>query len=119
MLAGLALQKYGQGVEEEQEVLAAVADILIDAYAAESALLRARRLQGVAQDMAQIYLLQAVDRAQARALSVLPRLVEGDEARVVYSAARRFTKRDYVDLVALRRRVAEAVLEAEGYPIPR
>ncbi|AMA75698.1 acyl-CoA dehydrogenase [Thermus parvatiensis] len=119
MVAGLAVQKYGQQVEEEQEVLGAVADILIDAYAAESALLRARRLGGVAQAMTRIYLVQALDRAQSLALSVLPRLVEGDEARVVYSAARRLTKHEPADLVALRREVAEAVLEAQGYPIPR
>ncbi|MFN3179127.1 MAG: acyl-CoA dehydrogenase family protein [Thermus sp.] len=119
MVAGLAAQKYGEKVEEEQEVLGAVADILIDAYAAESALLRARRLGGVALAMARLYLLQALDRAQASALSVLPRLVEGDEARVVYSAARRLTKHEPVDLVALRREVAGAVLDAEGYPIPR
>lgn len=119
MVAGLAVQKYGQGVEEEQEVLGTVADILIDAYAAESALLRARRLGGLAPVLARIYLAQALDRAQAGALSVLPRLVEGDEARVVYSAARRLTKREPVDLVALRRQAAEAVLEAGGYPIPR
>lgn len=119
MVAGLAVQKYGQGVEEEQEVLGTVADILIDAYAAESALLRARRLGGLAPVLARIYLVQALDRAQAGALSVLPRLVEGDEARVVYSAARRLTKREPVDLVALRRQAAEAVLEAGGYPIPR
>jgi alkylation response protein AidB-like acyl-CoA dehydrogenase len=119
MVAGLAAQRYGQGVEEEQEVLGAAADILIDAYAAESAVLRARRLGDLAQAMARVYLVQALDRAQMRALGVLPRLVEGDEARVVYSAARRLTKREPVDLVALRRKVAEAVLEAQGYPIPR
>jgi hypothetical protein len=119
MVAGLAAQRYGQGVEEEQEVLAAAADILIDAYAAESAVLRARRLGDLAQAMARVYLVQALDRAQMRALGVLPRLVEGDEARVVYSAARRLTKREPVDLVALRRKVAEAVLDAQGYPIPR
>lgn len=119
MVAGLAAQKYGPKVEEEQEVLGAAADILIDAYAAESALLRARRLGGVAQAMTRIYLVQALDRAQSLALSVLPRLVEGDEARVVYSAARRLTKHEPTDLVALRREVAEAVLEAEGYPIAR
>ncbi|WP_114312000.1 acyl-CoA dehydrogenase family protein [Thermus caldifontis] len=119
MVAGLAAQKYGDKLEEEQEVLGVVADILIDAYAAESALLRARRLGGVALVMAQLYLLQALDRAQAGALSVLPRLVEGDEARVVYSAARRLTKHEPGDLVALRREVAGRVLEAEGYPIPR
>ncbi|GAB5601728.1 acyl-CoA dehydrogenase family protein [Thermus sp. FJN-A] len=119
MVAGLAAQKYGQQVEEEQEVLGAVADILIDAYAAESALLRARRVGGIALGMARLYLAQALDRAQVGALAVLPRLVEGDEARVVYSAARRLTKREPQDLVAWRREVAGAVLEREGYPLAR
>ncbi|KGQ22778.1 acyl-CoA dehydrogenase family protein [Thermus filiformis] len=117
MVMGLAALKFGDKVEEEQEVLAAAADILIDAYAAESALLRGRRLGGVAGTMARLYLLQALDRAQARAVGVLPRLAEGDDLRLVLSAARRLTKREALDLVALRREVAQAVLEKEGYPL--
>jgi alkylation response protein AidB-like acyl-CoA dehydrogenase len=117
MVMGLAALKFGDKVEEEQEVLAAAADILIDTYAAESALLRGRRLGGVAGTMARLYLLQALDRAQARAVGVLPRLAEGDDLRLVLSAARRLTKREALDLVALRREVAQAVLEKEGYPL--
>jgi hypothetical protein len=78
MVAGLAAQRYGQGVEEEQEVLAAAADILIDAYAAESAVLRARRLGDLAQAMARVYLVQALDRAQMPGrLAVLPQACGG------------------------------------------
>lgn len=117
MVMGLAALRFGEKVEEEQEVLAAVADILIETYAAESGLLRARRLGGVAQAMARLYLLQALDRAQVRALGVLPRLTEGDELRLALSAARRLTKREALDLVAIRREVAQAVLEREGYPL--
>lgn len=117
MVMGLAALRFGEKVEEEQEVLAAAADILIETYAAESSLLRARRLGGVAQAMARLYLLQALDRAQVRALGVLPRLAEGDELRLALSAARRLTKREALDLVALRRKVAQAVLEREGYPM--
>ncbi|WP_027881288.1 acyl-CoA dehydrogenase family protein [Meiothermus rufus] len=117
---GLAALKYGKKVEEEQEVLAVAADILIDVYAAESALLRARRLSDqVYAEMAQLYLYQALDRAQAAALSILPRLAEGDDMRVLASAARRLTKHDPLDLVALRRRIAQVVLERDGYPQPR
>ncbi len=117
---GLAALKYGKKVEEEQEVLAVAADILIDVYAAESALLRARRLSDqVYAEMAQLYLYQALDRAQAAALSILPRLAEGDDMRVLASAARRLTKHDPLDLVALRRRIAQVVLERGGYPQPR
>jgi len=117
---GLAAQKYTTKVEQEQEVLGVAADILIDIYAAESALLRSRRLtDSVYADMAQLYAYQAIDRAQAGALSVLPRLVEGDEMRVMASAARRLTKHDPVDLVEIRRRIAAKVLGAEGYPQPK
>ncbi|MBF6595240.1 MAG: acyl-CoA dehydrogenase family protein [Thermaceae bacterium] len=119
-LLGLAAQKYTTKVEQEQEVLGVTADILIDIYAAESALLRSRRLtDSVYADIAQLYAYQAIDRAQAGALSVLPRLVEGDEMRVMASAARRLTKHDPVDLVEIRRRIATKALEAEGYPQPK
>ncbi|MER3479624.1 MAG: acyl-CoA dehydrogenase [Meiothermus sp.] len=120
MLAGLAAMKWATEVEKEQEVLAVAADILIDIYAAESALLRSRRLGGgVWADMAGLYQYQAIDRAQSGALSVLPRLADGDELRVMTSAVRRLTKHDPVDLVEVRRRIAQAVLERDGYPQPK
>ncbi|MCS7059339.1 MAG: acyl-CoA dehydrogenase family protein [Meiothermus sp.] len=117
---GLAALRFGPKVEEEQEVLAVAADILIDVYAAESTLLRARRLaDSVYTQMAQLYLHQALDRAQVASLSILPRLAEGDDMRLMASAARRLTKHELLDLVALRRRIAARVLEAEGYPQPK
>jgi alkylation response protein AidB-like acyl-CoA dehydrogenase len=117
---GLAALKYGKKVEEEQEVLSVAADILTDIFAAESALLRSRKLGGgVWADMTMLYQYQALDRAQAAALSILPRLAEGDEMRVMASAARRLTKHDPTDLVEVRRRIAAKVLEADGYPLPR
>ncbi|RDI94456.1 acyl-CoA dehydrogenase [Meiothermus sp. QL-1] len=119
-LLGLAALKFGPKVEEEQEVLAVAADVLIDIYAAESALLRARRLgESVYTDMARLYLYQAQDRAQSSALSILPRLAEGDEMRLMASAVRRLTKHEPQDLVALRRQIARVVLERDGYPQPR
>ena len=96
-----------------------IADILIDVFAAESALLRAQRLGGVYADMARLYLAEAQDRAAQTAQFLLPYLEEGDDLRVLMAAARRLTKRDPFDQIALARRVAEAVLEAEGYPQPR
>jgi alkylation response protein AidB-like acyl-CoA dehydrogenase len=120
MVAGMAAMKWATEVEKEQEVLAVAADILIDIYAAESALLRSRRLGGgVYADMAQLYQYQAIDRAQAGALSVLPRLADGDELRVMASAVRRLTKHEPVDLVEMRRRIAKVVLERDGYPQPK
>ncbi len=119
MTAGIAAQKFGPRIEAEQEVLLGIADILIDVFAAESALLRAQRLGGVYADMARLYLAEAQDRAAQTAQFLLPYLEEGDDLRVLMAAARRLTKRDPFDQIALARRVAEAVLEAEGYPQPR
>lgn len=117
---GLAALKFGKKVEEEQEVMAVAADILIDVFTAESALLRSRRLGGgVYEDMALLYQYQAIDRAQAAALGILPRLADGDDMRVLASAARRLTKHDPVDLVEVRRRIAAQTLEAQGYPAPK
>jgi alkylation response protein AidB-like acyl-CoA dehydrogenase len=117
LVAGAAVQRYGTGLEEEQEVLAAVADVVIDAYAAESALLRARRTGAKAHlAMAGLYLAGARARAGAGAAEALPRVAGGDEARLLLSAARRLTRAGPVDLIALRRSVADAVLAADGYP---
>jgi alkylation response protein AidB-like acyl-CoA dehydrogenase len=119
LVAGAAVQRFGAALEEEQEVLAAVSDVMIDAYATESALLRARRLGSKAPlAMARIRLASARARAGEAAATALPRLAEGDDARLLLSAARRLTKAEPVDLIALRREVADAVLEADGYPIP-
>jgi alkylation response protein AidB-like acyl-CoA dehydrogenase len=117
LVAGAAVQRYGTGLEEEQEVLAAVADMVIDAYAAESALLRARRLGSEAHlAMARVHLAGARARAGAAAGETLARVAGGDEARLLLSAARRLTKAEPVDLIGLRRSVADAVLAADGYP---
>lgn len=119
MLSGLGALKFQQKLEEEEELLAAAADLLIDLYAAESALFRARRLGGLAETLARLYLYAAADRALVRATQVAPRLAEGDELNFILSAVRRLTKRPAVDFIALRRQVAQAVLEAEGYPLAR
>ncbi|HUZ03070.1 MAG TPA: acyl-CoA dehydrogenase family protein [Thermomicrobiaceae bacterium] len=119
MLAGLAVQKFGTGIAEEQEVLAALGDLLIDVYAAESSVVRARKTGDEVQGlMARLWLDGALDRAQSRALSALPRLAEGDDLRMMLSVARRLTRREPWDTIAAERAVAAAVLAAEGYPEP-
>ena len=118
MIAGIASQKFGEKIIKEQEVLMATADILIDAYTAESALLRAEKHGGeLAAAMTRYYLARAQDRAAQLAQAVLPYLEEGDDLRVLMAAARRLTKHEPVNQVALERQIAGAVLEAEGYPV--
>ena len=118
MIAGIASQKFGEKIVKEQEVLMATADILIDAYTAESALLRTQKRGGELEAaMARHYLTRAQDKAAQQAQAVLPYLEEGDDLRVLTAAARRLTKHEPVNQVALERQIAAAVLEDEGYPI--
>ncbi len=118
MIAGIASQKFGEKIVKEQEVLMATADVLIDAYTAESALLRTQKRGGELEAaMTRYYLTRAQDKAAQLAQAVLPYLEEGDDLRVLLAAARRLTKHEPVNQVALERRIAGAVLEAEGYPI--
>jgi alkylation response protein AidB-like acyl-CoA dehydrogenase len=118
LIVDLALRRYSDGVEEEQEVLAALGDILIETYAAESAALRAQRpADALAGDMARVYLDATLDRAASRALTVLPRLTDGDDLTTHLDIARRLTARHPHDMIATQRRIAAAVLAADGYPV--
>ncbi|HET7036379.1 MAG TPA: acyl-CoA dehydrogenase family protein [Thermomicrobiaceae bacterium] len=116
-LAGQAAQKFGLGLEEEQEVLAALGDLLIESYAAESAVLRAEQSANPRHaEMARLAVAGALDRSAAHAAAILPHLAEDDELRVLLSVARRLTRREPRDLIAEQRQLAEQVLAAEGYP---
>jgi len=119
MIAGLAVQKFGTAIEEEQEVLLTIGDLLIDTYAAESGVARARKtglpLWG---DMARLYLDAMLGKALLAATGVLPRVAEGDDLSMYLSVARRLTRREPFDRIGVQREVAAAVLAAGGYPQP-
>ena len=119
MIAGLAVQKFGTAIEEEQEVLLTIGDLLIDTYAAESGVARARKtglpLWG---DMARLYLDAVLGKALLAATGVLPRVAEGDDLSMYLSVARRLTRREPFDRIGVQREVAAAVLAAGGYPQP-
>ena len=122
LCAGAAFQRFGTGIEEQQEVLADLADIAIDLFAAESALLRAQAAAGrsdaeVHADLARVVVHDRAAAVEARARALAPALAEGDEARMLQSGVRRLMRTDPVDRVALGRRVAERVVAAGGYPV--
>ncbi|HXW08923.1 MAG TPA: acyl-CoA dehydrogenase family protein [Vicinamibacterales bacterium] len=117
MVLGTAMQTYGTKLQDEQEVLSAAADIIIDVYAAESALLRAL---GSGDDLhaaaARVYVADAVGRVELAARAALSAMAEGDTLRVLLAALRRLTRTAPVNTVALRRHVADAVAARKGYP---
>jgi hypothetical protein len=112
------VQKYGLAVEEEQEFLAGIADILIDTYAMESAILRAQKHPSeLRRDMAIAYAHDAFGRIEATARTLLASLDEGDTLRTQMAILRKLTRRDPVDTIHLKRRIAERVLEALEYRV--
>lgn len=119
MVAGLAVQKHMEKLEHEQELLAAAADLGIGLYAAQSALLRTERAgyPPLMTDMTRLFIHDTLDAADTLARRALAALEEGDGLRVQLGVARRLTRRDPVNGVALGRAIAARVLEAEGYPI--
>ena len=117
MLMSLGMERFGTALEQEQEALAAIADILIDAFASESAVLRAMRLdRDVSSTMARLGLDSAIEHAQHHASYALSRLAPGDALSTFLSVARGLTVREPFDVVRSEREVASSVIAARGYP---
>ncbi len=120
MVLGTAMQTYGQKLTDEQEILCAAADILIDTYAAESAVLRAREAAGrpdgrLHEAAARTFVNDAAQRVQATATNALAGMAEGDTLRTLMAALRRVLKVTPVNTVALRRTLADATVARERY----
>jgi alkylation response protein AidB-like acyl-CoA dehydrogenase len=120
MVLGTAMQTYGQKLTDEQEILSAAADILIDIYAAESAVLRARAAAGrgdaaLHEAAARTFVNDAVQRIQNAATNALAAMTEGDTLRTLMAALRRVLKPTPVNTVALRRLLADATVARDRY----
>ena len=123
MILGTAAQKYMMGLSDQQEILMGVADIIIDTYAMESAILRTLKMaasQGekaaaLYTDMTRTFCNDAVERIEAHAKNTLAAMAEGDELRTLLAALRRFTKMTPMNTVAARQRIANAMIEANRY----
>jgi alkylation response protein AidB-like acyl-CoA dehydrogenase len=122
MVSGSAVQKYGQKLEEHQQLLMSAADILIEIYMSESAILRteknAKRFgvesQATQIAMTQLYLFNAVDIIQTKAKEAIVSFAEGDEQRMMLMGLKRFTKyQNQPNVIALRNQIA-ADLEENG-----
>ena len=117
MVLGTAMQTYGDKLSDQQEVLSSAANIIIDVYAAESAVLRANQASGpLHADAAAVFVNDAAGRVEITARHALAAMSEGDMLRTLLAALRRVMKVTPVNTVALRRRIADAVTEKKGYP---
>jgi alkylation response protein AidB-like acyl-CoA dehydrogenase len=123
MTLGTAAQKYMMKLGDQQEILIGIADVIMDAYAMESAILRARKLAASAGeaaaaryiDMTRVFCNDAVERIEARAKNTLAGMADGDELRTLLAALRRFTKLTPVNTIAARQRIADVMIDANKY----
>jgi alkylation response protein AidB-like acyl-CoA dehydrogenase len=118
LLSGAAVQRFGTGLDEEQEVLAGLADLAIDLFAMESAVERAARASAPSHaDVARLIVADRVAAVEQRARSLAARVAEGDDARTLSAGIRRLMRTEPVDRIAISRRIAAAVTERSGYPL--
>jgi alkylation response protein AidB-like acyl-CoA dehydrogenase len=123
MVFGIAMQTYGQAMADEQEVLMHLADMLIDVYSAESAVLRARAamLNGLPRASlhaaaASVFVNDAAMRVDASAKQALAAMTEGDQLRAMLAALRRLLKAPPANTVVLRRESPMRPSGLGGYP---
>jgi alkylation response protein AidB-like acyl-CoA dehydrogenase len=122
--AGAAVQKFREKLADEQELVAALSNIVMEIYAMESSLLRAQKAasakgQASAQtmiDAARVFINDAADRLEHEARRAIAAIHEGDMLTTQMSILKRFAKRGPVDTIALRRNVAAAVQSQDRYP---
>ncbi len=120
-VGGTAVQKYMQALKNEQEILANLADIIIEIYAMESAIARALKAVEAGKDaenkldMVKVYVPEAMSRIEGYAREVLASMEEGDALRTQLAVLRKLTRFQPVNSKVLKRRIAARVIEAEKY----
>jgi alkylation response protein AidB-like acyl-CoA dehydrogenase len=120
---GRARAKYGDALAQEQEVLGHIADIIIEVYALESALLRTEKLatttsehdRATAVDITRVYASDAADRMEHSAKQVVAAIADGDEAASIFAGVGQLTSHVTFNTVAARRRIADSMIKAGRY----
>jgi alkylation response protein AidB-like acyl-CoA dehydrogenase len=116
LLMALAFEKYGAELEKHQEVVAGIADVIMETFAMESAQLRSQKNANAA-DICAVLLPDAMARIEMFARPILAACSEGDALRANTAILRRFAKYEPVDTIALRERIAERLLSASRYVV--
>jgi hypothetical protein len=125
LMLGAAAQKYMMAIQNEQEVLAAATDMMMETYAMESVLLRVmKRIQRSGEaanqlyiDLTKVFVHDAIGRVAEHATNILAAIAEGDALRTQLAALKRLTKHTPINTFALRRSIADKVVEMGGYKL--
>ncbi|PZX58342.1 alkylation response protein AidB-like acyl-CoA dehydrogenase [Algoriphagus ratkowskyi] len=124
MVGGKAAMTLQDKIEDEQEIMMNLADVMIEIYASESAVLRTEKLVSMKGEdacknqiaMTQIYLSQAVDKINVAAKEAIGSFTQGDEQKVMLMGLKRFTKSELYNTKELRRQVADYMIDQGKYP---
>jgi len=116
LLLATAFEKFGAEMDKQQEVLAGIADVLMETFAMESCHLRSEKT-GQGTDICAVFLRDAMTRIEGFARTVLAACSEGDALRSNMAVLRRFAKFEPVDSIALRRGIAEKLINAGHYVV--
>jgi alkylation response protein AidB-like acyl-CoA dehydrogenase len=123
--AGAATQKYMQAIQDQQEIMGAIADMTIESYAMESAVLRAQKIAetkgeaaaAVPIAMTRVYLTQAMEKIESAAKKVIAAVADGDMLRTQLAILRRLAKYEPFNTIELRQQIAQKVIERGKYTL--
>lgn len=123
MVAGAAVQKFMMSFDKEQEIIMNIADMAINTYMAESALLRVAKLTDtygtaatdVKNEIMRVFLFNASESINKSGKEALYSFAEGDELRMMLIGLRRFTKMDPFNVKVSKRKIADKMIEENGY----
>ncbi len=121
--SGSASQKYMQAIQDQQEIMGAIADMVIETYAMESAVLRTQKIveqhgesaAALPSAMTRIYLLQAFEKIESAARKIIAAVADGDMMRTQLAILRRLSKHEPFNAIELRQQVAQNVIEQGKY----
>lgn len=122
--AGSASQKHMAALADQQEIMAALADMILEIYALDSALARARKMAAIhaanaqlASNITQLYAANAFNIVESSARQVIAAVAEGDMLRTQLAILRRLAKYEPPNSINLSRLVARAAIERGQYPL--
>jgi alkylation response protein AidB-like acyl-CoA dehydrogenase len=123
--AGAAMQKYMQAIQDQQEIMGAIADMTIETYAMESAMLRTQKIAESKGDpaaalpiaMTRVYLSQAFEKIESAARKVIAAVADGDMLRTQLAILRRLAKHEPFNTIELRQRIAQKMTERGKYQL--
>jgi alkylation response protein AidB-like acyl-CoA dehydrogenase len=123
--AGAATQKYMQTIQDQQEIMGAIADMAIEAYAMESAVVRTQKIveakgeaaAAIPVAMTRVYLSQAFEKVESAAKKVITAVAEGDMLRTQLAILRRLAKYEPFNTIELRQQIAQTMIERGKYSL--